>query len=148
MNIVIGANVKVGVQSYSGGDKVVDVITKGSFSRRGELIRIEYLSMGDMPSGKTAVTINTKYTDRIKITRDGESPLCMDSVNGEGYIEIGYAGCYTIKGEVEGLKIKILSNSPTGSGKLFEALISYYMNSGGVRNKIEQALTVFELEEN
>lgn len=143
MEILKSRDVKVGLVSYSEGDKVIDTITKGSFSKRGGLIRIEYESAEDMPSGKTTVIISSEDNGKIKITRDGDSPLNISAEKGEGGLTIGYAGCYSISGTVNKVKTKILPPDES----VFSVKISYVMNAGGMKNKIEQTMRVFELGE-
>lgn len=143
MNILKTIDVKVELVSFSEGDKVIDTVTKGSFSKRGGLVRIEYYPDDNMPNGKTAVIISSEDSGKIKITRDGDSPLNISAENGNGELIIGYVGCYSLRGTVSGVKTEILSLD----NGVFSVKISYVMKAGGMKNKIEQTMRIFELEE-
>ena len=147
MNILKGIDVNVHIKSCSGGEAVVDTVTKGVFSRRGGLVRIEYLPVEDMPKGNTVVIVNTECNDKLRITRDGESSLDICAEDGLGSIEVGYSGCYSIKGRVENVRSCVNLNAPVGSGDIFDLEISYIMKAGGMENKVELRIKVLESEE-
>lgn len=143
MSVSRSMKIKLHFKSYSQGDVVIDAVTTGILQKRGKLIRIEYNSCEDMPKGKTSMILHDDDCERIKITRDGESPLIIDAENGTGLLSIGYNGCYTLKGTVEKVKTSIVHENES----MFDVEISYIMNAGGMKNSIRQIIRVFELEE-